>query len=99
MQYVSLIGATLTLIAYFMVSNNKWSPRSVVYQLTNLTSSCILGYVAVTYQDPGFMMLNFVWGAIGLWALIRIMLAYANGRRPLSHSGGIDSTSIASTLD
>jgi hypothetical protein len=71
MQLFSFVGALMILIAYGGHQFGKMNPRSVSYNLLNAIGSAILGYVALFPFKLGFVVLEFAWVAISLWAMTR----------------------------
>lgn len=67
-------GFIALLVAYGMVSLNFVPSRSLAYQLLNLSGSvglAILTFFKKAYQNT---LLNVVWGAISIAALIQLVL-------------------------
>jgi hypothetical protein len=71
MQLFSFAGALMILIAYAGHQFGKMNPRSVAYNLLNAIGSGILGYVALFPFKLGFVVLEFAWVVISLWAMTR----------------------------
>jgi len=71
MQLFSFVGALMILIAYAGHQFGKMSPRSVIYNLLNAVGSAILGYVALFPFKLGFVVLEFAWVVISIWAMTR----------------------------
>jgi hypothetical protein len=71
MQLFSFAGALMILVAYAGHQFGKMNPRSVAYNLLNAIGSGILGYVALFPFKLGFVVLEFAWVAISLWAMTR----------------------------
>lgn len=71
MQLFSFAGALMILIAYAGHQFGAMNPRSVAYNLLNAFGSGILGYVALFPFKLGFVVLEFVWVLISLWAMLR----------------------------
>ncbi len=65
------IGTTLIFLAYLLISLKKVDSGNVTYQLMNLVGAAALG-VNVYYQQvwPA-LALEFAWGAIAIYSLIR----------------------------
>ncbi len=78
MQLFSFAGALMILIAYAGHQFGRMSPRSAMYNLLNAIGSAILGYVALHPFKLGFVILEFAWVAISLWAMLRQQAADAN---------------------
>ena len=67
-QVLSFAGAVLILIAY-VGQQMKWmASRSVAYNVLNAVGSGLLGYVALSPFQVGFVILEFVGPA---WACLR----------------------------
>jgi hypothetical protein len=71
MQLFSFAGALMILIAYAGHQFGKMNPRSLVYNLLNAIGSGILGYVALFPFKLGFVVLEFAWVLISIWAMTR----------------------------
>jgi hypothetical protein len=71
MQLYSFAGALMILIAYAGHQSGKMSHRSAAYNLLNAAGSAILGYVAFFPFKLGFVVLEFAWVGISIWALFR----------------------------
>jgi hypothetical protein len=66
-------GLIAVVIAYGSVSLNFVSPNTYVYQFLNLSGSVGLGLVAFVKRAYQNGVLNVVWGAIAVVALIRLI--------------------------
>jgi len=71
MQLFSFVGALMILIAYAGHQFGKMNPRSATYNLLNAIGSAILGYVALFPFKLGFVILEFAWVLISIWAMLR----------------------------
>ena len=69
---VSLVGAFLALLAYYMVSVDKWPASQRTYHWVNLISSVVLGCIAVYTGVLGYMLLNGVWGIVAVRSLYKM---------------------------
>ncbi len=63
------VGATTMLLGYFLVSTGKVSGDGLTFQVLNLVGAFGLLVVAAAAQVWPSVMLNIIWGAIGLVAL------------------------------
>ncbi len=79
MQLFSFAGALMILIAYAGHQFGRMSPRSATYNLLNAMGSSILGYVALHPFKLGFVILEFTWVIISLWAMMRRKQVVAEG--------------------
>lgn len=70
-EVVGLIGALLLLLAFFMITNEKWTRLSLKYQGANLiASSLLLGY-SILKSAYAFIALNIVWAMVALFGLLK----------------------------
>jgi len=74
-QALSFTGAMLILVGY-VGHQLKWmDPRKPPYNIINAAGSAILGVVALRPFQLGFVVLEFAWVAVSLYALARSMQA------------------------
>lgn len=71
------IGTILVLGAYFLVSTQRVTPRSVAFQGMNLVGAILLAIYGVLLFAWASVALNVVWACIGLFAIWRILRARA----------------------
>ncbi len=71
LQMLSFAGALMILIAYAGHQLGKMNPRSIAYNVLNAIGSGILGYVALKPFRLGFVILEFAWVVISVWAMFR----------------------------
>ncbi len=71
MQLLSFLGALMILIAYAGHQFGRMNPRSFAYNILNAIGSGILGYVALFPFKLGFVILEFAWVLISIWAMTR----------------------------
>jgi hypothetical protein len=71
-QVLSVIGAILILAAYGAVQM-RWLTAGFTFSLVNLAGSLILAVVAVVEEQIGFALLEGVWAAISIAALVSAM--------------------------
>ena len=79
MQAISLLGAALILIAYAAHQAGRAGRDSLLYHLLNAVGAGVLCVVAVDASQAGFIVLEGVWTAISLAAIVRTVR-----RRPSS---------------
>ena len=70
-QVASFTGALLILIGYAGEQFGWMSARRPSYNFINAVGSLILGVIALRPFQLGFVMLEFSWAAISLYALVR----------------------------
>lgn len=71
MQFLSLAGAALILIAFAANQMGKLNTRTSAYQLLNLFGSAGLAVVAVVGRQYGFILLEGCWAVISAIGLAR----------------------------
>ena len=73
-QVFSFTGALMILIAY-AGSQFRWmDSRRPIYNILNAVGSGILGVIALRPFQLGFVILEFAWVAISIYALTRNLL-------------------------
>lgn len=70
MQIVSILGASLILLAYLSNSRGWLGPRDRWYNLMNLVGGLLLLWVAVVDRRIGFVILEGAWALIALPPLL-----------------------------
>jgi hypothetical protein len=70
-QLLSFAGALLILIAYIGHQLKWMNSRKPLYSVLNAVGSGILGYIALSPFQLGFVVLEFVWVAVSVYALVR----------------------------
>lgn len=78
-QILSFIGALLILVAYVGHQLRWMESRSAAYNILNAVGSAILGYIALHPFQIGFVMLEFVWTAVSLYAFVRVRRSAGKG--------------------
>lgn len=70
-QLISLVGASLILLAY-LANNKAWlGPRDRAYNLMNLIGGLLLLWVALVDRRAGFVVLELAWALIAIPPLLR----------------------------
>jgi hypothetical protein len=69
-QVVQIIGAVLILTAYWAAQTERLDPQSRLYLSLNLLGSAILGVLAASSTQWGFLLLEGAWALISLWGLL-----------------------------
>jgi hypothetical protein len=72
-QIISFIGALLILIAYIGHQAQKMNPRGVFYNCLNVIGSGLLGWMALSPFQIGFVILEFAWVLVSLYGWYRGM--------------------------
>ena len=71
-QFVSIIGAALILIGYAAHQGGWMGRDSLRYHVINAAGGAILLVVAIQAFQIGFILLEGVWTAISLAAIVRV---------------------------
>jgi hypothetical protein len=69
-QLVQIVGAVLILVAYGAAQLERLDPQSRLYLGLNLAGSLILGVLAASTAQWGFLLLEGAWSLISLWGLV-----------------------------
>ena len=69
-QLVQIVGAVLILVAYGAAQIERLDPQSRLYLGLNLAGSAILGVLAASGAQWGFLLLEGAWALISLWGLV-----------------------------
>jgi hypothetical protein len=70
-QLFSFAGALLILVAYIGHQLKWMDARKPLYSALNAVGSGILGYIALKPFQLGFVVLEFVWVAVSVYAMFR----------------------------
>ena len=81
-QVISVVGATLILVAFGLVNSGRVQPTNFWYAIMNFVGSSLLAWVAIVDQRIGFIILEIAWAAMSLIPLLR--------RR----TGGVDAPAV-----
>lgn len=71
-QLLSLLGAGLILLAFAGLQWQRWSAGDAIYLWANLVGSLLLAVVAWIESQWGFLLLEVVWTAVSLRALLQL---------------------------
>lgn len=69
-QAIQIVGALLILVAYGAAQVERLDPQSRLYLGLNLAGSLILGVLAASTAQWGFLLLEGAWSLISLWGLL-----------------------------
>ena len=78
-QVVSVVGATLILLAYYANQKHWTKPDDPLYNILNLAGAGLLGWIAVVDQRLGFILLEALWAAVAVPPLLRAALRSDRG--------------------
>ncbi len=70
-QIISFIGALLILIAYIGHQVHRMNPRGWLYNWLNAVGSALLGWMALSPFQIGFVILEFVWVIASMYGWYR----------------------------
>ena len=71
---VGTFGALILCAAYFLVSRQSLDPAGARYQLMNLAGAALLLFSLWFRPNPGAILIEVIWAAIALTALVRLLL-------------------------
>ncbi len=74
-QYLSLLGAFLILLAYWGHQRGWMNTRGATYNMLNAVGAAILAYVALHPFQAGFFILECVWAGLSLITLWKVSRA------------------------
>ena len=77
LQFVSIVGAGLILVAYAAHQAGWLGRNSHLYHILNAVGGLVLCVVAIDAFQVGFIILEAVWTVVSLGAIIRLL------RRPV----------------
>jgi hypothetical protein len=69
-QLVSVVGATMILIAYAALQAGRLGRENVSYNVLNLVGSALLAWVAVIDRRVGFIVLETAWALLSIPPLV-----------------------------
>jgi len=72
-QVIQVVGALLILAAFSAAQFGWLNTRSRLYLVLNLVGSTVLTGLAWHERQWGFLLLEFVWAIVSLWALLRVL--------------------------
>ncbi len=78
-QVISVVGATLILLAYYANQKHWTKPDDPLYNILNLAGAGLLGWIAVVDQRLGFILLEVVWAAVAVPPLLRAVVRNDRG--------------------
>ncbi len=72
-QAASILGAVLILLAYAAHQGGWMGRESLAYHVLNVVGAVVLFAIAIHAFQIGFILLEGVWAAISLAAVVRVM--------------------------
>jgi hypothetical protein len=81
-QSIATVGSLLILAAFVLVERGRLTPTSRTYLLFNSVGSVVLGVIAVSQQQWGFVLLEGVWAVVSIRALIMALGQRTSPRPP-----------------
>jgi membrane-bound ClpP family serine protease len=71
-QLVSIIGATLILLAFAAQRLHYLSSDSLTYLLLNFLGGCALFYIALETHQTGLIVIEGAWALISLYGILSL---------------------------
>lgn len=75
LQVISVLGASMVLLAYGLIQGGVWRELDPGYLALNIAGSLLLGIVAIADQRVGFIFLEFAWAGLALVGVARAVKA------------------------
>jgi hypothetical protein len=74
MEVAGWAGSAMVVLAYAMLSMNKWKSSDVIYQMMNLAGSTLL--IIFTLYKRAFppATVNTIWAVIALFSVIQLVI-------------------------
>jgi hypothetical protein len=72
MEVAGWAGSAMVVLAYAMLSMNKWKSSDVIYQMMNLAGSTLLIVFTVYKRAFPPATVNTIWAVIALFSLIQM---------------------------
>lgn len=69
---IGLIGVLIILIAYFLLSIDKWSAMTIKYQSINLVGALLILYSLFFHWNLSSVVIEIAWAFISLIGIYRI---------------------------
>ena len=71
-DYIGVLGATLLLLSYFMVTTKRWLTHTLKYQLSNLAAAALLIIYSFNKTAYVHVVINLVWGVVAITGIVLI---------------------------
>jgi hypothetical protein len=68
---INSLGVSLVLLGFLLLTLKKLRPEDKAYNLLNLAGAALTGYGSYLIHAIPFVVLEFVWGAVAMFALVR----------------------------
>ena len=81
-EIVGWIGAIEVLVAYFLISSNKVTNKSIFFQVLNLTGAAFLIINTMYMKAYPSSFVNVIWMGIAGWAIVKLIGAKAKKSNP-----------------
>ncbi len=80
-ELIGILGAIFILIGFYEVSAGKWDGKSYQFEIVNLLGGIFLAIYAVNKHAYANILLNTIFAAIALYAIIHSMQRYAHRKQ------------------
>jgi hypothetical protein len=70
---IGWLGAVLFILSYLLLSMGKLSAKSKLYHILNILGAICLVINGFILQDFPNIVVNVIWGLIGVYAVIKIV--------------------------
>lgn len=72
-ELIGIAGGIFILIAFLYASTGRWNGKSFWYELYNLFGAILLVIYTTSKHAYTNIVLNFIWGVVALFAVVRIV--------------------------
>ncbi len=70
---LGILGVVLILIGYFLLSTDRWSAKSMRFQLVNCIGAILILYSLFFYWNLSSVVIEVAWIIISIVGMFRIM--------------------------
>lgn len=70
---VGMIGVTIILVAYFLLSIGRWSPATLSYQLINFVGAWLILFSLYFHWNLSSVVIEIAWAAISIVGMCRVV--------------------------
>jgi len=72
-ELIGILGGTMFLTGFVLVSSGRWNGRSFWYEIVNFLGSILLLYYSIKKLAYTNIVLNLVWGIVAMFTIYHII--------------------------